>query len=210
MRVKPGHQQSRAAAEVILVAGAYIVISTSAVGTFDVSSVFPAGWSADERSTGSGFLVGAVVQVALVLVGAYLLGLQDLRRAIAASVAPSTRQAWIIAGIATAIHIGTAMLLFLPQTQRVWEPSGLNLMLSLVPAADGWSQEVLFRGYVIFRLARAGIPPPSPRSSFQEASSRRSTSAMRVKPRGRSWPLSWARSCSVASTPGPCRSAARA
>jgi membrane protease YdiL (CAAX protease family) len=36
--------------------------------------------------------------------------------------------------------------------------SGLNLILSAVPAADGWSQEVLFRGYVLFRLARAGVP----------------------------------------------------
>ena len=158
MRVEPGNQQGRAAAEVLLVAAAYILISTSAVGTFDASSLFPAGWSVEERSTGSGFLVGALVQVVLVLVGAYLLGLQDLRRAVAASVAPSSQQAWIIAGIATAIHIGTAMLVFLPQPERVGELSGLNLLLSLVPAADGWSQEVLFRGYVIFRLARAGIP----------------------------------------------------
>ena len=34
----------------------------------------------------------------------------------------------------------------------------MNLVLSLVPAADGWSQEVVFRGYVPFRLARAGVP----------------------------------------------------
>lgn len=50
------------------------------------------------------------------------------------------------------------MLLFLPQPERVWEFSELNLILSVVPAADGWSQEVLFRGYVLLRLARAGVP----------------------------------------------------
>ncbi len=48
--------------------------------------------------------------------------------------------------------------MFLPQPARVWEMSGLNLILSAVSAPDGWSQEVLFRGYVIFRLSRAGIP----------------------------------------------------
>jgi membrane protease YdiL (CAAX protease family) len=97
--------------------------------------------------------------VVLVLFGACLLGGKDLQRAIAASLAASTSKAWTIAAIATAIHIGTGMLLFLPQPERVWELSGLNLILSAVPAADGWSQEVLFRGYVLLRLARADIPP---------------------------------------------------
>ena len=158
MRVKLEHQQVRAAAEVISVAAAYILISTTTVSTVDATFLFPANWSSAERTTGSGFLIGALVQVVLVLLGAYLLGRKDLQMAIATGLAASTRQAWIIAAIATAIHIGTAMLVFLPQPERVWELSGLNLILSAVPAADGWSQEVLFRGYVLFRLARAGVP----------------------------------------------------
>ena len=158
MSMTPGNQPVRAAAEVVAVAAAYILISTNAVGAVDAGFVFPADWSAAERSTGGGFLVGALVQVTLVLIGAFLLGLADLRRAIAASLAESTRKAWIIAAIATAIHIGTAILIVLPQPERVWEASELNLILSAVPAADGWAQEVLFRGYVLFRLARAGVP----------------------------------------------------
>ena len=148
----------RAIAEVISAAALYILISTAAVSAVDVSFLFPANWSFAERATGSGFLTGALVQVALVLIGAYLIGLKDLQKAIAATVAASTRKAWTIAAIATAIHIGTAMLLFVPQLERVWELSGRNLILSVVPAADGWSQEVLFRGYVLFRLARAAVP----------------------------------------------------
>jgi hypothetical protein len=155
--LKAGNQEVRALAEVALVAGAYILISAAAVGTVDVSSLFPGNWSASERATGSGFLTGAVVQMMLVLLGAYALGLKDLRRAIGASLAVSTGKAWTIAAIATAIHIGTAMLLFIPQPERVSELSQLNLMLSAVPAADGWSQEILFRGYVMYRLARADI-----------------------------------------------------
>jgi len=158
MRVKLERRQILAAAEVVSIASVYILISTAAVGAIDVAFLFPANWSPVERATGSGFLTGALVQVVLVLLGAYLLGRKDLQRAIAASLAPSTREAWIIAAIATCIHIGTAMLLFLPQPGRVWELSGLNLILSAVSAPDGWSQEVLFRGYVLFRLARAAVP----------------------------------------------------
>ncbi len=158
MRVNFDLRQVQAAAEVLCVAAAYIVISTAAVSALDLSSVFPGDWSVEERATGGGFLAGAVVQVALVLLGAYILGLKDLRSAISASLAASTRKAWTIAAIATAIHVSTAMLVFLPEPHRVWELSGLNLILSGIPAADGWSQEVLFRGYVLFRLARAAVP----------------------------------------------------
>lgn len=152
------NRQMQAALEVLAVAAAYIVISTGAVKAIDFSSLFPVSWSVDERATGSGFAVGALVQFTLVLAGAYFLGIGDLRKATAACLAQSTRKAWTIAAIATAIHISTALLLFVPQPDRVLEPSGLNLILSTVPAADGWSQEVLFRGYVLLRLARAGVP----------------------------------------------------
>lgn len=158
MSSKAERQQLRAAAEVIVLASVYILVATTAVAVVDVSYVFPSGWSDAERLTGSGFLIGAMVQGGLVLLGASLLGLKDLRTAVAASLAASTQKAWTIAAIATAIHIGTALLLFLPEPQRIAEISELNLILSAVPAADGWSQEVVFRGYVLFRLARAGVP----------------------------------------------------
>jgi hypothetical protein len=157
MREGLEHRQVRAAAEVVLVAAAYILISTTAVRELDAAFLFPAQWSAEEQATGSGFLIGAIVQVVLVLIGAYLLRGTDLRRALAASLAASTRKAWTVAGIATAIHITTALAMFLPQPERVWEISDLNLILSAVPATDGWSQEVIFRGYVLFRLVRAGV-----------------------------------------------------
>lgn len=158
MAVKLEDRRVHAAAQVVSVAAVYILLSTAAVSAVDASFLFPASWTLEERATGGGFLIGALVQVGLVLLGAYLLGLKDLQRAIAASLAASTRKAWLIAAIATAIHIGTAMLLILPQPERVWELSALNLILSAIPAADGWSQEVMFRGYVLFHLARAGIP----------------------------------------------------
>ena len=141
-----------------VVAAAYIAFSIAAVKAFDLSFVFPEVWTAPEKAVGSGFLIGAFVQASLVLLGAYLLRLVDLRKAIRETFSRSSRKAWTIALLATAIHIGTVVLIYLPQPERVWEASSLNLMLSAVPAADGWSQEVLFRGYVLYRLARGGVP----------------------------------------------------
>ncbi len=135
-----------AIAEVVAVGAAYIAISIAAVTSIDASFAFPEAWTAAQRDVGSGFMVGAVVQILLVLTGAYLLGLVDLRRAFSATVARSSGKAWTIAVVATAIHITTAVMMVIPQPARVWEVSSVNLLLSAVPAADGWTQEVLFRG----------------------------------------------------------------
>lgn len=151
-------RQMRALVGATLLAAAYIVISTQAVSALDASSIFPSAWAADEKATGGGFLVGALVQAALVMLIAFAFNNPDMRNAVAASFAASTGKAWIIAALATVIHIGTALLLVLPAPERVGELSALNLLLSIIPAADGWSQEVMFRGYVLFRLARAGVP----------------------------------------------------
>lgn len=158
MQTKFERPQVLACAEVFAFAATYVFISTTAASNLDAGFLFPQAWSAAERATGSGFLVGAVVQVTLVLVGAYVFRINDLRLGIGAAIKSSTRPAWIVAGIATAIHIGTALLFFLPQPGRVVETSALNLILSAAPAPDGWSQEVMFRGYVLFRLGRAGAP----------------------------------------------------
>ena len=91
MRVKLERRQAQAAAEVMAVAAAYILISVTAVSTVDAAFLFPASWSSAERATGGGFLTGAVVQAALVLLGAWLLGLEDLRKAIAGTSARASR-----------------------------------------------------------------------------------------------------------------------
>ncbi|HEX8225465.1 MAG TPA: CPBP family intramembrane glutamic endopeptidase [Allosphingosinicella sp.] len=147
-----------ALAETGAVAAAYIAISLMSVSAFDLSFVFPQAWTDAQRAVGSGFLTGALVQASLVLIGAFLLRSADLRRAVGMAFSPSTRKAWTIALIATAIHILTAILVFLPRPERVLEASPLNLVLSAAAAPDGWSQEVFFRGYVLLRLARGGVP----------------------------------------------------
>jgi len=97
----------------------------AAVGAFNLSFVFPGIWTPAQRTVGSGFLIGAFVQVTLVLLGAYLLGRVDVRRAISGTFSPSTDKAWTIAVIATAIHIGTGLRASLPQPERVGCDSSL-------------------------------------------------------------------------------------
>ncbi|MBA2271930.1 MAG: hypothetical protein H0W20_15240 [Chthoniobacterales bacterium] len=97
----------------------------AAVGAFNLSFVFPGIWTPAQRTVGSGFLIGAFVQVTLVLLGAYLLGLVDVRRAISGTFSPSTDKAWTIPVIATAIHIGTGLRASLPQPERVGCDSSL-------------------------------------------------------------------------------------
>ena len=143
--------------EVLGVTGAYILISLFFVRVVDLSSILPDALSSQERTVGAGFLAGAVIQIALVLAGAYLLRLQDVVGAIRASVSPSTREAWIIASIATLIHIVTAVFVVIPEPGSVLSPSLSNVVLSLIPAADGVTQEIVFRGYVLYRLARGGV-----------------------------------------------------
>lgn len=147
-----------AVAETVFVAAAYIAVSLAAVSTLDLSFVFPAEWSASERAVGSGFLLGALVQVGLVVLATHLLRLPDLRAAISKTFSRSTAKAWTVAVVATTIHIGTAMLVFIAAPERVWEASSVNLVLSAIPAVDGWTQEIVFRGYVLLRLARGGLP----------------------------------------------------
>jgi hypothetical protein len=85
------------------VAAAYIAISIGAVRAFDLSFVFPQVWSPAERAVESGFLIGAFVQVLLVLIGAFLLGLVDLHSAIRKTFSPTTRKAWTHRGVAMGV-----------------------------------------------------------------------------------------------------------
>ena len=154
-------EQRRALLEVCVIGAGYIAISLAVVRAIDVSALMPVGWTKLESNAGGTFLIGAIVQTLLVLSGAYVLQNPDFRRAIAAMGARSNRHGWTVALAAATIHIATGIILFLPEPQRVLEISSLNLLLSAISGVDGWSQEVIFRGYVLF--SPRSCPPPGHR-----------------------------------------------
>jgi hypothetical protein len=81
-----------------------------------------------------------------------------MREAVRATVQPAPRAAWFIALAAAAIQCATVVIFFLPNPAVVLELSARHAVLFPLPLADGWTQEVVFRGYVIVRLSRAGLP----------------------------------------------------
>lgn len=154
-----GRSRLFAIGEVLLVTGAYIAISLGFVSAVDFAGIMPELLVERERIVGGVFLAGAAIQLALVLAAAYLLRLEAMAAAIRNAFKPATRSAWSIALIASAIHVATGAFAVLGEPAILFEPSWRNAILSVAPAPDGWTQEIVFRGYVILRLARAGIAP---------------------------------------------------
>lgn len=144
-------------AEVVLVTAAYIALTRLCISVFDLSGALPGFLSREEAAVGGVFLVGALAQLAFVA-AAVAVAMPEFRTAAASSFRPAPRRAWIVALIAAAIQCAAIVLFFLPEPARAIEPSPRNLLLSIVPAADGWTQEVVFRGYLMLRLAKAGLP----------------------------------------------------
>jgi hypothetical protein len=145
--------------EVALVTVTYIGFAHFSVSSFDLSSAFPDTLGEKESRVGAVFLVGALAQ--LLFIGVAALFIPTMREAIRATFRSAPRQAWLIALAAAAIQCATLILFFLPDPLNVVEFSGRHALLFPLPLADGWSQEVMFRGYVIFRLAGAGVAVPA-------------------------------------------------
>lgn len=148
--------KASAIVEVIFIGAAFIVFAHAAAAGLRLEALMPAFLDGAEREVGATFLAGAAAQIALVLGCALVF--KDLRRAITNSLKFGTIPAWGAALIAISIHAATIAFFFLDDPAQIFEPSRRNLFLSIAPAFDGWSQEVFFRGYVIYRLARSGLP----------------------------------------------------
>lgn len=153
---RDGSSAVSAVIEVVAVGVVFIVLAHLAVAVANIEAMMPSFLNGPERGVGATFMVGAAVQISLVLI--FSLIFSDLRRAVGNSLKFGTIPGWSVAIIAASIHAATIAFFFLDEPGRILELSSRNVFLSVVPAFDGWSQEVLFRGYVIYRLARSGLP----------------------------------------------------
>jgi hypothetical protein len=151
-------KRGRLIAEVVLVTAAYVVFTRLSIAGIDLAGILPNVLSAEEARIGGVFLVGALAQ--LFFVAAATVVSQEFRTAVRATVQPAPQRAWIIALAAAAIHCATIAAFFIPDPSRIAELSARNTLLSLLPISDGWTQEVVFRGYVLMRLAKAAVPVP--------------------------------------------------
>jgi hypothetical protein len=104
------------------------------------------------------FLVGALCQLAFVAVLAGPFAHRTFRQAVRLSFKAAPGRAWFIALSAAAIQCVTVALFFVPDSGVVLELSLRKALLAAITVPDGWTQEVVFRGYLMLRLAQAGLP----------------------------------------------------
>jgi hypothetical protein len=147
--------QGRAILDVALLSAAYIGFAHFSVANVDLATALPAFLSEREARVGAVFLVGAVAQVLFIAAAAAFL--PAMRKAVRATAQRAPGSAWFIALMAAAIQCATVIIFFLPDPSAVVEVSPRHAALLPLPLADGWSQEVVFRGYVILRLCTAGV-----------------------------------------------------
>ena len=141
----------------MLVTAAYVAFSHLAVQHLDAAPLLAGTLSEREAHIGATFLIGALAQLLFVFAGISL-ALPGFRESARATFRPAPRQAWFIALAAAMIQCVTVAAFFIPDASRIIELSERNALMTVLPLTDGWTQEVVFRGYILLRLARANVP----------------------------------------------------
>lgn len=156
--MKQGEQSNRSVfAEVLLLAlGYYFWVKLFAFALADVR-LFNGVFSGLHNELASGFARGVLAQLSFLAVLAFVVRNQAVLDALRSLAGKATGKGWTLALAASSIDALVLSLWWIHDAPRIFEVSFFNLSLSLIPAADGFSQEVFFRGYVILRLAKAGF-----------------------------------------------------
>lgn len=144
--------------EVIVVCSLYIALSNLAVSNdvLGASQWYP-GFTEIQSKVASGFTTGAIVQCMLVIVLLAIPFFPDIRRAVATLRQPAAINGWRIALIILIIEVIVLYLGWIKEFDRLLDSSTFGISMSIVPSFDGISQEIIFRGYVLLRLARCEV-----------------------------------------------------
>ena len=157
LKAAKDHPGRVAFVEVVLLAfGYYLSIKLFAVVLIDVSffdGVFPE----PRQRLATGFTRSAVAQLCFLAVFVLVFRNQAVIAALKCLFQRAPRQGWIIALVASFIHALVLSAWWIKSPSRIFEASFFNLAMSLIPAVDGFSQEIFFRGFIILRLAKAGF-----------------------------------------------------
>ncbi len=145
----------KALLETLFVGFAYIILARSAVGMdfFGASGWFPAFSEAESQVAGE-MTNGAIAQIFLV---AILLVVPQVRQAISTIWQSAPKSGWIIAGSVLMVDVITLYAGWIGDFGKLIDMSPFGISMSVIPSFDGITQEIIFRGYVILRLAQAGI-----------------------------------------------------
>jgi hypothetical protein len=143
--------------ETVVVCAIYIGLAQLAVA----KDIFGAsGWFQDfspiESDVAAGFTTGAIAQLALVLALISTPVFPHARKAVLTLFQPAARGGWAIALSVLAVEVVALYFGWIRDLSKLADTSVFGISMSLVPALDGITQEIVFRGYVILRLASNG------------------------------------------------------
>lgn len=146
----------RAVLEVLVVAGGFILITQLVLGTALTREALQDIFEGSEATILAGFFLGAVVQLIFVVIlhGA---GQEDVKAALSSLKEKARPAGWQIALTVAALNIVFIVGGWLEEPARVTELSKLAAIGSLIPAVGGATQIVIFQGFILLRLKRAGM-----------------------------------------------------
>lgn len=147
-----------ALSETVAVGAVYISLAHLAVArdVFAASRWFP-GFSGLESEVAASFTTGVIAQAAIVALLIALPCFPQVRQAISTLRQPAAARGWNIAISVLVIDVVVLYVGWIGDFGKLLDTSAFGLSMSLVPAMDGITQEIVFRGYVLLRLAGAGV-----------------------------------------------------
>lgn len=151
-------KQAEALAQAAGVVAVYIVfarwvVAADPLNLIQTFSVF----APNEARVAAGFANGAAAQALAILLLLALPGFGEARRAVATLVKPAPARGWVIAICIAGVDVYVLYAGWIKDFSRLADASVFGLTMSAVPALDGLTQEILFRGYVLFRLSEARV-----------------------------------------------------
>ena len=117
------------------------------------------GLTNEESLVASSFATGVLAQATFVALFILVFRNQSMIDALRSLRHGGTRAGWTIALLVTAVEILALYWGWIDRSIVRFESVMFVVVLTLVPAIDGLTQELFFRGFVMFRLRQAGFRP---------------------------------------------------
>lgn len=110
-----------------------------------------------EEQIATSFTKGVVFQLAFVALMVVVFRSAHTRSAIQSLRQGAPRIGWILAGLVVVLEVAVVSAGWIADPSRLLELTGFSIAMALIPALDGVTQEVVFRGYLLRRLDAAGF-----------------------------------------------------
>lgn len=144
-------------AEVLVVIVLYIVVPKTVFSVLAGFNPFTGVFEGQEGVVARSFTLGAITQLLFLAVMIFVFHSRHARDSLKTLRREAPRQGWLIAGAIVAIEVGTIVLFFLPEPAVLFQISLFSLAMAAIPALDGLTQEVVFRGYLLRRMDAVGF-----------------------------------------------------